>query len=216
MKRKLLSGENSDLQPNKRKCSDYFPNTVKEIAEKCWRKDCTVVEPGKRSRPKAAIKDGNEHIPAIYQTVTDKEAYALFEDMYKEEVRKALIRDCDTMRETLRRRSDSQLKQQKLIQLQKKENRFPSLIWFLKQKPKETKVRSDHCTGLCRDCEGPQLNYETLRKVKQRYCHCKSKQCPNWFCTCDLDEDGEIPTECSCEPCFCDECLQCHVNNRFL
>ena len=103
LKRKLLSGENSDLQPNKRKCSDYFPNTVKEIAEKCWRKDCTVVEPGKRSRPKADIKDGNEHIPAIYQTVTDKEAYALFEDMYKEEVRKALIRDCDTMRETLRK-----------------------------------------------------------------------------------------------------------------
>ena len=90
MKSKLLSGENSDLQPRARESSDYFPSPVKDIAERRWRKDCTVIEPGKHTIPKAAIKDGDETIPAIYQTLTDRECYAVFEDTYKGEIIEAI------------------------------------------------------------------------------------------------------------------------------
>ena len=213
LKRNLLTGEKSDLQPEKRVSCDYFPISVQDIAEKCWRRDCTVIEPGKHTRPKAAIQDGSEKIPAIYQTLTDREAYTVFEEMYKEEVKDAMKDDCNKSREKLERSSASQLKQKKLDLIEKKENRFPSQTWFLKQKPKETKARSDHCTGLCGDCEGPQLNYDTLRKRKQKMCKCKTKMCPMWFCTCDLDEEGEVRAECTCDPCFCDECMKCKVCN---
>ena len=185
-KSKFKSGENSDLQPRARESSDYFPSSVEDIAEKCWRTDCTVIEPGKHTRPKAALKDGNEKIPAIYQTLTDRECYTVFEDTYKGEVKEAMKENCDAIQEKLNNRSESALKQKKLDQLEKKMARFPSLTWFLNQKPKETKTRSDHCTGLCFNCEGPQLNYDTLRRAKKKFCQCKTKRCPNWFSPVNL------------------------------
>ena len=86
LKTKLLSGDTTDLKPKHRKSLDFFAVSVKEIADKCWRTNCSVVKPGKHSRPKAALKDGVEFVPAIYQTLTDKEAYEAFKDMYEEEV----------------------------------------------------------------------------------------------------------------------------------
>ena len=207
LKRKLRSGESKDLLPSKRKCINYFPDTVKEIAERCWLNNCTVIEPGKHSRPKAALKDGTETIPAIYQTLSDKESYAFFEDVYKEEVTDAIKKDCTDLIDKLSKRSDSNLKTKKIEFVSKKETRFPSMGWFISQKPKETKPRSDHCTGLCKDCEGPQLNYDILRKFKKRLCFCKTKRCPNWFCRCD----PEAEEECDCDPCFCDMCKKCQV-----
>ena len=78
LKTKLLNGSIDDLTPNQRKSYDYFPQPVKYIAKKCWRNNCTVVEPGKHTRPMAALKDGLEVISGIYQTMTDKEAYTMF------------------------------------------------------------------------------------------------------------------------------------------
>ena len=46
LKTKLLSGESSDLNPKGRMTVDFFPGSVKKIAENCWRNRCTVVEPG--------------------------------------------------------------------------------------------------------------------------------------------------------------------------
>lgn len=211
LKTKLLGGENLDLKPKNRTTSDHFPDTVKQIADKCWRTQCTVIEPGKHSRPKAALKDGEERIPAIYQTLTDKEAYSIFEDMYKAEVNQTMIEECNKLRAEVNLRNDSQLKAKLLAQISKKETRFPSMSWFLQQKPKETKSRSDHCTGLCRDCEGPQLNYDCLIKYQKKFCNCRTKECPKWFCACDTDEFGNLPAICSCDPCDCDECLKCEV-----
>ena len=216
LKTMLRSGESQDLKPRKRKRSEYFPESVKEQAEKCWRTNCTVIEPGKHSRPKAALKDGNETIPAIYQTLTDKEAYAFFEEMYRQEVTEALQKDCRLMEEKLSKFSDSSKKRQKLEFIQKKKDRFPSFGWFMNQKPKETKARSDRCTGLCRDCEEPQLNYETLRKFKKRFCVCHTKRCPNWFCSCELDENEDVSQDCECDSCFCDMCKKCEVRNILL
>ena len=215
LKTKLRSGESSDLTPEKGKRADYFPESVKKIAENCWRQNCTVIEPGKHSRPKAAIKDGGETIPAIYQTLTDKEAFATFEDIYKQEVTEAIKAEFKIMREKLNNYSDTKLKQRKLEFILKKEERFPSMAWFMHQRPKETKTRSDHCTGLCRNCEEPQLNYETIRKFKKSLCYCNSKRCPSWFCLCDLDDNGEVPDECDCETCSCDKCQKCQVNRTY-
>ena len=211
IKTRFRGGDIPDLKPDQRNSNDYFPESVKVIAEKCWRTNCTVIEPGKHSRPKAAIKDGSETIPIIYQTLTDKEAYAAFKEIYEEDVENAMAKNCEEMKEKLNKTSDTKLKEKKMTFIEKKKNRFPSLSWFIEQKPKETKPSSDHCTGLCKDCEGPQLNYETLRKYKKSLCQCKRKMCPNWFCTCDVDEFGEILEGCECDPCSCDDCCQCQV-----
>ena len=143
--------------------------------------------------------------------MTDKEAYAAFKEIYEEDVENAMAKNCEEMKEKLNKTSDTKLKEKKMTFIEKKKNRFPSLSWFIEQKPKETKPSSDHCTGLCKDCEGPQLNYETLRKYKKSLCQCKRKMCPNWFCTCDVDEFGEILEGCECDPCSCDDCCQCQV-----
>ena len=96
-------------------------------------------------------------------------------------------------------------KKQKLLDmLIRKQTRFPSFSWFLQQKPKETKFRSDHCTGLCKDCEGPQLNLDSLTKFMRKLCRCRSKLCPKWICSCDLDDNGEVKDHCDCDPCDCD------------
>ena len=216
LKSNLRSGVSQDLKPSKRNSSDYFPASVKQIAGKCWRTNCTVVEPGKHSRPKANIKDGTESIPAIYQTLTDKEAYATFEDMYKQEVSEAMEEECNGLREKLNKSPDSNQRKKKMEFVQRKQTRFPSMSWFLSQKPKETKARSDHCTGLCRNCEEPQLNFEVLRKFKKSLCFCNTKRCPNWVCSCDLDDNGEVLEDCDCDPCFCNDCIKCQVLSIFL
>ena len=212
LKTNLLSGETSDLKPKERQKVDFFPASVKEVAEKCWRTNCTVVEPGKHTRPKSALRDGEEVIPAIYQTLTDSEAFAVFKDNYHEEVREAMEKECNDVRISVEGRRDSGSKQKLLDMLIRKQTRFPSFSWFLQQKPKETKFRSDHCTGLCKDCEGPQLNLDSLTKFMRKLCRCRSKLCPKWSCSCDLDENGEVKEHCDCDSCDCDECLKCEVS----
>ena len=107
--------------------------------------------------------------------------------------------------------SVSKQKRKKLEFIMRKEERFPSFGWFMGQKPKETKVRDDHCTGLCKDCEGPQINYEALRIFKKKMCKCKTKECPSWFCMCEQDDFGETTPGCDCDVCSCDNCLKCEV-----
>ena len=68
LKRKLRSGESKDLLPSKRKCIKYFPDTVKEIAER-W----------KTQPAKSSSQGWNRKIPAIHQTLSDKESYAMFD-----------------------------------------------------------------------------------------------------------------------------------------
>ena len=163
-------------------------------------------------RVKSAIKDGDELIPAIYKTMTDDEAYEMFKDIYSEEVKQAMVDHCNEDRANLNQRKDSAMKQKRLEQLDKKECRFPSLSWFIQQKPKETKFMSDHCTGLCKDCEQPQLNLESLVKYMKKLCRCRTKLCPRWYCSCNLDEHGEVKETCDCGGCDCDECMKCEVS----
>ena len=135
----------------------------------------------------------------------------MFEDNYKQQVMEAIQEDCNNLEEKLNHCSESIQKQKKMEFIQRKRARFPGLSWFLQQKPKETKTRSDHCTGLCRDCEEPQLNYETLRKFKKSICVCGTKKCPNHICSCEPAETGELTDECDCDPCYCNDCQKCQV-----
>ena len=152
-----------------------------------------------------------EVIPAIYQTLTDSEAYTVFKDNYHEEVREAMEKECNDVRKRVDGRRDSESKQKLLNMLIRKQTRFPSFSWFLQRKPEETKFRSDHRTGLCKVCEGQQLNLDSLTKFMRKLCRCRSKLCPNWICSCDLDENEEVRGHCDCDPCDCEECLKCEV-----
>ena len=85
-----------------------------------------MVEPGKHTRPKSALRDGEKVIPAIYQTLTDSEAYTVFKDNYHEEVREAMENECIDMRKGVDGRRDSGSKHKLLNMLTKKQTRFPS------------------------------------------------------------------------------------------
>ena len=121
---KLHSGDSNDLKPDPRNSTDYYPQSVKDIANTCWRTNCTVIEPGKHARPKAAIKDGHETIPIIYQTLTDKEAYSAFKEIYEEDVKTAVAADCDLLQEKLEMISDTKLKDKKLEFIEKRRTDF--------------------------------------------------------------------------------------------
>ena len=146
LKTKLRSGEKTDLKPEQRNSTDYYPQSVKDIAETCWRTNCTVIEPGKHTRPKAAIKDGSETIPIIYQTLTDKEAYSAFQEIYQDDVNNAIKVDCQLLMDKLRNISDSTLKEKKRYSLRKKKINFQACNGFYsrnqrRQKPVQTTVQ---------------------------------------------------------------------------
>ena len=83
--------------------------------------------------------------------------------------------------------------------------RFPSKDYFLKLKPKHTKPLSDHSTANCTVCSALKENLMNLVKTAQKFCQCGSRDCVNFWCICDEDED------CTCGECQCDECAQCKV-----
>ena len=142
LKTKLRSGEKTDLKPEQRNSTGYYPQSVKDIAETCWRTNCTVIEPGKHTRPKAAIKDGSETIPIIYQTLTDKEAYSAFQEIYQDDVKNAVKVDCQLLMDKLRNTS----KKKKRYSLRKRKINFQACNGFYsrnqrRQKPVQTTVQ---------------------------------------------------------------------------
>ena len=121
-------------------------------------------------------------------------------------------------------------------------DRFPSLSWFLEQRPPEVKACNDHATGLCKVrqtffishnsdaitqlyqshifwqvCESARINFDSFRKAVKAACKCKTKECPAWDCWCDdEDEDEETGGSCRCPTCDCDVCSSCKVINNML
>ena len=94
-KLEFLTGDRVDLKPDKFRSKDFFPETVKELTEKCWREQCTIVEPAKHGRPGAAVKDADETRPTIYQILSDQECYEEFKEHYENSVRSAVKTHCD-------------------------------------------------------------------------------------------------------------------------
>ena len=210
-KLEFLTGDRVDLKPDKFRSKDFFPETVKDLAEKCWREQCTIVEPAKHGRPGTAVKDADETRPTIYQIISDQECYDEFKEHFENSVRSAMKGHVDLMKAKMVNDSDTERKRNRMGRLDRKLAVFPGKTWFLSQKPPETKPMHDHTTGLCKTCEGFRLNYETALKVTKKNCDCQTRNCENFFCCCLPNENGDLPAVCGCPVCDCQDCLNCKV-----
>ena len=211
---------------------------VKQLADQHW-EAITTPEPAKHRRPGRAVKDGEETVPTRYQTTTNEEAYQSFKETCSEEVGIVMTRQSLELVEKYSERKDSEDKQYRLQHAREVvPGKFPGLIWFIDQRPPEVKMLTDHTTGLCKVliklncmgmfgwlqcsvvkplncylqvCEAARINFEQFRRAARKNCKCASKDCPNWVCDCEEDEDtGEIGI-CTCPPCSCDQCYSCKV-----
>ena len=109
-------------------------------------------------------------------------------------------------------RKDSIDKQRRLEYAHSLPEKFPSLSWYIRQRPPETKPLCDHTTGLCHICEAARKNFDSLVKAAKRTCSCSQKSCPMWFCACPVPENDDEDIRCSCPPCECDICSSCQVS----
>ena len=214
-KLEFLTGDRVDLKPDKFRSKGFFPEAVKVLAEKCWRENCTIIEPAKHGRPGTAVKDADETRPTIYQIISDQESYDEFKEHYENPVRSAMKLHVDTLKNKMANDTDTASKRNRMGRLDRKLAVFPGKTWFLSQKPPETKPMHDHTTGLCKICEGFRLNYDTALKVTKKNCDCQTRNCENFFCSCLPDENGEVPAVCGCSVCDCQDCLDCKVGLDF-
>lgn len=205
------SGKKTTLEADGKKKRQIYPPTVEKIADESWYNRATTPDPAKHARPSAAMKDGDETIPTLYQVVTDDEAYEQFKDHDRERVRVEMQKVCEEIRNKYMQKDDSETKQKTMEILRRRENLFPSKTWFLARKPPQTKLMDDHSTALCRDCVSSDTNYETIYKFCKKFCKCGSRDCPSWVCNCE-EED---PDHCECQhDCTCDDCSKCEVSKN--
>ena len=212
VKKAFLTGDQSTLQVLKRKKREIYPKEVFDMAIESWETDATVVEPAMHARPERAISDGQETVPNRLQVLTDDEAYDMFKEKFEEKVKQVMKQHSDKVRSKYEDKQQGTWKTTIMNILQRKENLFPSKTWFIRNKPPQTKANHDHTTGVCKDCYSSQLNYETLLRYAQSQCNCKTDICPNWVCTCNLEEDDDT---CSCDPvCYYVDCMSCKVRHN--
>ena len=201
LKKLLFSGEQSTLKVEERKTRELFPKKVFDLANESWETDATIPEPAQHSRPTSAVSDGSEKLPARLQVLTNDEAYEQFKDKYKDKVHGVMKEHCDKIRSKYEGSKESSNRDKILSSLKRKEITFPSKTWFLQQKPPKTKLNHDHSTGLCKDCQEGQLNYESLLKFVKKMCCCRTDMCPNFVCICEDFDDCNCSRECECEDC---------------
>ena len=137
----LLSGVKNDLKPEKRKKYKLFHDAVEDLAEDCWRTRATRPDPSKHHRPNKTQKDqSGETVPTIWQTMTNEEAYQVFKENYGDAVRQKMEEKCREERAELLKWKESVTKEKRMSAVDRKETMFPGLIWFVAQKPSETKL----------------------------------------------------------------------------
>ena len=205
LNRRLLTGEQLTLIVKQQKRKEIYPQEVEDMATQSWMMDATTPESNKRDRRQCAPVDvEGETIPQRLQVMTNDEAYDQFKAKYSSQVKSSMKRKCDAVR--AKHLNATKYNQSVNERLDRMEERFPSIDWFLKRKPAETKTNNDHTTGLCKDCHSAQVNYNTLMRFAKSNCQCKTSNCPNWNCFCI--EEGD----CTCNPaCSCDDCTACQV-----
>ena len=205
LKVEFTGGIKTTLEPARKNAPEHYPPEVFKLAEESWLNRSTTPDPAKHARPQKALRDGKETVPSVYQMVTDDEAYAQFKDNDEERVKQAMQKSCEALRRKYQNRPDSETKRKTFETLARKENKFPGKTWFLARKPPQTKILDDHTTALCKDCNSAQMNYETIYKMRKKFCQCRTNSCPNWICACEEDN-------CECtHPCACDDCSGCQV-----
>ena len=240
IKENLLTGVESTLKAEEHKKRTVFPKGVEEIAINHWMEN-TIPEPAKHTGK--AMEVEGETVPTRYQDKTDKEFYENFKEECKEKVKVEMTKASQDLMRKLAGRPDSTDKQRRLAYADQLTERFacslstqlhqavcmqpaniycnfvfrfPSLDWYVDQRPPQTKALCDHTTGLCHLCEAAKVNFTTLVRSLKRHCVCGTQLCPNWFCVCpEPDEEEDEDKPCSCNSCECELCMNCQVKNLF-
>ena len=146
MKKSLMRKETNTLQSPNKTQRQVFPAKVTALAVKHW-EQITIIEPAKLRK---ATSDGKEAIPTRYQTMTNQESYDSFKDMCRGEVKQAMQAHANERKRFYENRPDSHDKDYSLwYATEKLPQLFPSLSWWLSQRPAEVKPMNDHSTGLC-------------------------------------------------------------------
>ena len=205
----LLSEKEATLKVPDMKKRQIFPKSVEDIARNHWLEN-TIPEPAKQTGK--VIEDGGETVPKRYQDKTDSECYENFKDDCAGKVRREMVRMADGIIHQVSGRKDSADKKRRVEYAQTLAEKFPSLTWYISQRPPETKPLCDHTTGLCHICEAAKKNFDSIVQAAKRKCSCSTRSCPNWFCACPVPEDDEEEMPCSCPPCECEDCSSCQVS----
>ena len=212
MKGKLLSGEKSTLVCENFEKRKIFPPSIELMAKTHWT-DNTIPEPAKHTG--RAIEEEGETVPTRYQDRTNSEMYESFKEDYKGKVKVEMCKKANDMKIQLSKRKDTEDKQRRLDYANSLPEVFPSLNWYIAQRPRETKALTDHTTGLCHLCEAAKINFTTLVKAAKVRCSCGTKHCANFTCVCPIDDDEEEVAYCSCSGCECEICTTCKVRHFF-
>ena len=208
VKENLLTGKISTLKLPEKDKRKIYPESVEAIANEHW-KENTIVEPAKHTGK--AISDETETVPTRYQDKTDKECYENFKEECSEKIKNKMSKVSRDLIGKIANRPDTADKRRRVEYAESLPDKFPSLDWYIGQRPPETKPLCDHTTGLCRVCEAGKQNFSNIVQAAKRMCNCGTKACPRWFCACPISEEGENETLCTCPGCECEVCTTCQV-----
>ena len=195
IKENLLTGKAATLKLPEKAARKIYPDSVEAIASNHWREN-TIPEPAKHTG--RAVIDGAETVPTRYQDKTDRECYENFVEECKEKVKANMSKVSRDLILKLASRPNTMDKRRRLEYAESLPDKFPSLNWYIAQRPPETKPLCDHTTGLCKVCEAAKQNFANIVNTAKRLCECGTTSCPRWFCVCPIAEEGDDETLCTC------------------
>ena len=208
----LLTGKTSILKVSEKEKRQIYPKSVEAIAKDHWL-ETTIPEPAKHSGK--AVEENGETLPTRYQDKTDKECYLDFKEECEGKVKIEMKKVAAKMKEKLALRPDTPDRKRRVDYAESLSDKFPGQAWYIKQRPKETKLLCNHTTGLCHLCEAAKENFTNIVNAVKRRCRCGSHSCPNFACACPIPDDDEEEAICSCPPCECELCRNCQVGYEF-
>ena len=210
MKQNLLTGKSTTLELPHTEKRKIFPDSVKDIAHIHW-KEHTIVEPAKHTG--RAVTDDAETVPTRYQDKTDRECYENFREECSEKIKIEMSKVSQELKSKLVNRPETIDKRRRLEYAESLPDKFPSIAWYIAQRPDETKPLCDHTTGLCHVCESAKLNFSKIVKTAKSLCNCGSRSCPNFSCACPIPDEEDEEYVCTCPQCECESCSMCKVRN---
>ena len=86
-------------------------------------------------------------MPTRLQDMTDLECYQDFKDEYEAEVGRVMELHGEKLRDKVSRWPNSEDRQRRLAFALEVKSKFPSLSWYILQKPAEVRPMHDHSTG---------------------------------------------------------------------
>ena len=146
MKCNLLAGETTSLNLAPKEKKKFFPDIVIRKAQQHW-ESITIIEPAQHRNPNKSTNDGSEAVPICLQDMTDAECYEDFKEECKDVIKLAMEEYGDSLKLKVSSWPDSQDKRRRLEFAEEVKTRFPSLSWYLLQKPAEVIPLHDHTTG---------------------------------------------------------------------